>query len=188
MDGRHATQTAWSLVGWWAHGLAGGRAQELGVCAGWHAAQELGELGARGVWMGGTRLWSRAPAVMHVPGTFNIDAFPQVGSQHVLILAKSYDGGFSANLQAGNNGCDFQYTRNDNFFTCAIKRNRTSAILGCKPLVAVCNPPSPHHPSFSRHWFRRTSQSRVLPVLCFFTGPTLRQRECRHAERGDRCL
>ena len=57
LDGRHA-------------------AQELGARMefGWHVAQELGELGARGVWMGGTRLWSRAPAVlMHVPGTFNID-------------------------------------------------------------------------------------------------------------------
>ena len=48
-------------------------------------------------------------------------------------------------------------------FTCAIKRNSTSAILGCKLLVAVFNPPPPtHHPSFSRHWFRRTSQSRVF--------------------------
>ena len=54
-----------------AHGSGAGGPQSLD---GWHAAQELEELGARGVWMGGTRLWSRAPAVlMHVPGTFNID-------------------------------------------------------------------------------------------------------------------
>ena len=39
-------------------GFAGTR-QELGLQSGWRAAQELGELGARGVWMGGTRLWSR---------------------------------------------------------------------------------------------------------------------------------
>ena len=38
--------------------------------------------------------------------------------------------------------CDFQYTRNDSFFTFAIKRNRTSAILGCKLLVAVFTPPT----------------------------------------------
>ena len=68
------------MAGW--HAALGGVAEFGWVCAefgwqsldGWHAAQELGELGARGVWMGGTRLWSRAPAVlMHVPGTFNID-------------------------------------------------------------------------------------------------------------------
>ena len=57
LDGRHMAQSwgpAWGLDGWRARG---------------HAAQELG---ACGVWMGGTRLWSRAPAVlMHVPGTFN---------------------------------------------------------------------------------------------------------------------
>ena len=59
--------------------LAGPRARGSGAGGrqsldGWHAAQKLGELGARGVWMGGTRLWIRAPAVlMHAPGTFNID-------------------------------------------------------------------------------------------------------------------
>ena len=108
----------------------------------------------------------------------------------ILILmdysAKSCDWGFSAHHQAGNNSYDFQYTRNGNFFIYAIKRNRTSAILGCKLLMVVFNPP--HHSSFSRHWFRRTSQSRILSVFCFFIGPTLRQRMCRHAERRHRCL
>ena len=35
-----------------------------------HAAQEL-KLGPRGVWVGGTRLWTRAPEIlMYVPGNF----------------------------------------------------------------------------------------------------------------------
>ena len=40
---------------------------------GW-VARSSGTGGAGGVWMGGTRLWNRAPAVLiHVPSTFNID-------------------------------------------------------------------------------------------------------------------
>ena len=64
----------------WRAALGGARGVWMGGTRLWRGPAVLEcwhaalELGARGVWMGGTRLWSRAPAVlMHVPGTFNID-------------------------------------------------------------------------------------------------------------------
>ena len=79
LDGRHAAQelgarmefgTVWMGGGPAARSRSWGPAEFGGVARG----SGTGGAEARGVWMGGTRLWSRAPAVlMHVLGTFNID-------------------------------------------------------------------------------------------------------------------
>ena len=61
--------------GWVARGFGAGAPWSLGGTQLWAGVAEFGWVWrGHGEFGGGTRLWSRAPAVlMHVPGIFNID-------------------------------------------------------------------------------------------------------------------
>ena len=180
------------LAGWVARGSGAGgsrsldgwhAALELGargvwVLDGWHAAQELGARGfgwlARGSGAGGPQMdgWH---AAQELDG-WHAHVAEELGARRGPRRWVARGSGTGAMVVTFSIRATTVFSH--------VPSNGTELVRfsGCKLLVAVFNPP-PHHPSFSRHWFRRTSRSRVLSVLCFFTGPTLRQRECRHAER-----